>query len=97
MRRASTWSAASGAPWRSVSSATSPARPRLGYQLAGIAAMGAFTVVFALIVGVAIKATMGLRVSDEEQVEGLDLGEHDMAAYPDFQQTTIKSYQLREA
>jgi Amt family ammonium transporter len=73
----------------------SPAQ--LGYQLAGIAAMGAFTVVFALIVGIAIKATMGLRVSDEEQVEGLDLGEHDMAAYPDFQQTTIKSYQLREA
>ena len=70
---------------------------QIGYQLAGIIAMGAFTVVFALVVGVAIKATMGLRVSDEEQIEGLDLGEHDMAAYPDFQQTTIKSYQLREA
>lgn len=70
---------------------------QLGYQVAGIAAMGAFTVVFALVVGLAIKATMGLRVSDDEQIEGLDLGEHDMAAYPDFQQTTIKSYQLREA
>jgi Amt family ammonium transporter len=69
---------------------------QFGYQLAGVAAMGAFTVVFTLVVGFAIKAAMGLRVSDEEQIEGLDLGEHDMAAYPDFQQTTIKSYQLRE-
>ncbi len=70
---------------------------QFGYQLAGVAAMGGFTVVFTLVVGFAIKVTMGLRVSDEEQIEGLDLGEHDMAAYPDFQQTTIKSYQLREA
>lgn len=70
---------------------------QIGYQFAGIIAMGAFTVVFTLIVGGAIKAVMGIRVSDEEQIEGLDLGEHDMAAYPDFQQTTIKSYQLREA
>jgi len=70
---------------------------QFGYQLAGVGAMGAFTIIFALIVGLAIKATMGLRVSDDEQAEGLDLGEHDMAAYPDFQQTTIKSYQLREA
>ncbi len=70
---------------------------QIGYQLAGIAAMGVFTIVFALAVGNVIKLTMGLRVSDDEQAEGLDLGEHDMAAYPDFQQTTIKSYQLREA
>lgn len=76
-------------------SLASPAQ--FGYQLAGVAAMGGFTIVFTLIVGGILKATMGLRVSDAEQTEGLDLGEHDMAAYPDFQQTTIKSYQLREA
>jgi Amt family ammonium transporter len=61
----------------------SPAQ--IGYQLAGIAAIGAFTVVFALVVGLAIKATLGLRVSDAEQVEGLDLGEHNAECYPDFQ------------
>lgn len=66
-------------------------------QAVGIAAIGAYIVVFTFIVGGIIKATLGLRVSDDEQAEGLDLGEHDMAAYPDFQQTTIKSYQLREA
>jgi len=69
---------------------------QIGYQLAGIAAMCVFTLIFAFVVGGIIKVVLGLRVSDEEQAEGLDLGEHDMAAYPDFQQTTIKSYQLRE-
>ena len=50
-----------------------------------------------LIVFLAVKYTLGLRVSDAEQIEGLDLGEHDMAAYPDFAQTFVKSYHLREA
>jgi len=70
---------------------------QIGYQLAGIASMGAFTLVFTLVVGGIIKATMGLRVSDAEQIEGLDLGEHDMSCYPDFQPTFVKSYHLREA
>ena len=30
------------------------------------------------------KATIGLRVSDQEQIEGLDLGEHGQEAYPNF-------------
>ncbi len=55
-------------------------------------AFGASMIVFAM-----VKATVGLRVSDREQIEGLDLGEHDLAAYPDFQPTNIKSYHLREA
>lgn len=31
-----------------------------------------------------LKKTVGLRVSDREQIEGLDIGEHGMCAYPDF-------------
>ncbi|MAE61387.1 MAG: ammonium transporter [Planctomycetaceae bacterium] len=69
---------------------------QFGHQAVGVLAIGGFTVAFVAIVGFAIKATMGLRVSDAEQIEGLDLGEHDMAAYPDFQPTFIKSYHLRE-
>lgn len=65
-------------------------------QLIGIVAIGAFTLVFSFVVGGIIKAVLGLRVSDEEQIEGLDLGEHDMSCYPDFQQTYIKSYHARE-
>jgi Amt family ammonium transporter len=34
-----------------------------------------------------LKITVGLRVSDKEQIEGLDIGEHGMIAYPDFVQT----------
>jgi Amt family ammonium transporter len=50
-------------------------------QLIGIAAVGAFTVVASGIAFMAIKATIGLRVSAAEEVEGLDLGEHGMEAY----------------
>ena len=57
---------------------------QLGDQIVGILAIGAFTAVFSLIVGGALKATMGLRVNPREEVEGLDLGEHGMRAYPDF-------------
>jgi len=38
-----------------------------------------------------------LRVSEAAEYDGLDLAEHDQNAYPDFQQTMIKSYHLREA
>ncbi len=54
------------------------------HQLVGIAAIGAFTLVFAVITFLIIKAIMGLRVSEEEECGGLDLGEHGAAAYPDF-------------
>jgi Amt family ammonium transporter len=50
-------------------------------QLTGIVSIGAFTVIFCLVVGLALKATMGLRVSEQEEVEGLDIGEHGMQAY----------------
>jgi ammonia channel protein AmtB len=42
------------------------------------------------------KRTTKLRASDADEFDGLDLAEHDLAAYPDFQQTMIKSYHLRE-
>lgn len=53
-------------------------------QLIGVAAIGAFTFVFALVLFLIIKAVMGLRVSAEEETEGLDIGEHGNEAYPDF-------------
>ena len=50
-------------------------------QLIGIAAIGAFTVIFCLVVGSILKSTMGLRVSPEEEERGLDISEHGMEAY----------------
>lgn len=53
-------------------------------QLIGIAAVGVFTFAFAFVLFHLIKATLGLRVSADEETEGLDLGEHGNEAYPDF-------------
>jgi Amt family ammonium transporter len=65
-------------------------------QIVGILMVGVATVVLSAIGFLALKYTIGLRVSEAEEVEGLDLGEHDMAAYPDFNQTFIKSYHAGE-
>lgn len=54
------------------------------YQLAGVAAAGAFCVITSFIIIYALKATMGIRVSKEEEIEGLDIHEHGMDSYPDF-------------
>jgi len=42
-------------------------------------------VCFTLIVGFALKATMGLRVPEKEELQGLDIGEHGQEAYAGFQ------------
>jgi Amt family ammonium transporter len=57
----------------------------LGVQALGSAAVILFTLVVSLAFWAAIKATMGLRVSSQEEVEGLDMGEHGMEAYAGFQ------------
>jgi len=53
-------------------------------QLTGIFVIGAFCLVSSLLILFTIKKTMGLRVSKDEEVEGLDNAEHGMSAYPDF-------------
>ncbi|MBI2148997.1 MAG: ammonium transporter [Acidobacteria bacterium] len=53
-------------------------------QIYGILGVGAYVFGGALIAWTIIKAVVGLRVSREEELEGLDLGEHGNAAYPDF-------------
>lgn len=50
-------------------------------QLIGVAAYAAFTVASSFLVFGLVKKTMGLRVSEEEELEGLDAGEHGMRAY----------------
>ncbi len=53
-------------------------------QLSGVCIIGAFCLISSFIILFIIKKTMGLRVSREEEVEGLDSSEHGMNAYPDF-------------
>ena len=45
---------------------------------------GAFVFIISLIFWKIIAATVGIRVSAEEEIEGLDIGEHGNVAYPDF-------------
>ncbi|WP_339708793.1 ammonium transporter [uncultured Kriegella sp.] len=54
------------------------------YQLAGIGATGVFCLITAFIIIYALKATIGIRVSKEEELEGLDIHEHGMDSYADF-------------
>ena len=61
----------------------------LGVQFLGVFAVLAWCVVTGYILFSAIKAVVGLRVSQEEEMEGLDLGEHGARAYPDFSVSSI--------
>lgn len=54
-------------------------------QLKGIVLVGIFAFGGSLVVWLIIKAILGVRVSPEEEREGLDIGEHGNEAYPDFQ------------
>ena len=57
---------------------------QLAAQLVGIGAIIGWTVVTAGALFLAIRFTIGLRVSEAEEIEGLDIGEHGTSAYPDF-------------
>lgn len=53
-------------------------------QLIGIIAVGVFAFSFAFGLFYILKITIGVRVSSTEEIEGLDIHEHSMRAYPDF-------------
>lgn len=55
-----------------------------GTQLIGVLAYGVFTFVASLIIWGALKATIGIRVSEEEEMLGLDKAEIGVEAYPEF-------------
>lgn len=50
-------------------------------QVIGVAAIGAFVFVTSLVLFGVLKATVGLRVSEQEEIEGLDVHEHGFAGY----------------
>ncbi len=60
----------------------------LGVQLLGVITVGAFVFLSSLLVWVVIKKLVGIRVSRDEEIEGLDIGEHGNIAYPDFAPVT---------
>jgi Amt family ammonium transporter len=57
---------------------------QLFIQFMGFLAIAGFTLVFSFLVWTILKVTFGLRVSPEEEIVGLDIGEHAMEAYSGF-------------
>ena len=53
-------------------------------QLIGVACYAVFCIATSFIIIFTLKKTTGIRVSEKEEIEGLDAHEHGMDAYPDF-------------
>jgi len=65
---------------------------QLGPQLIGIAVVGVSVFVLSFAFWMVTKlVTGGIRVTEEEEIEGLDIGEHGNVAYPDFQGSSVFS------
>jgi Amt family ammonium transporter len=64
---------------------------QLGIQGIGILAYGVWAVALSFIVLGILKATMGLRVSKEVEIEGLDISEHGSIAYPGKRQRDLEN------
>ncbi len=66
-------------------------------QLIGVSGVGAFVFIVSLVFWKIIAATLGIRVPAEEEIEGLDIGEHGVVAYPDFVIVTARGSALVDA
>ena len=71
--------------WGVIAVVFNNADATIGGQLLGIGAIFAWVFVAGLIVWLILKATMGIRVSEEEEQAGVDIAETGIDAYPDFQ------------
>ena len=67
--------------WGTLAVGIFSAEHSFGTQLIGVLAYGAFTFPLALAIFYVLKATLGLRVSEEHERQGLDVSEHGMQSY----------------
>ncbi|GAB5561168.1 MAG: ammonium transporter [Synoicihabitans sp.] len=70
--------------WGTVAVAIFSDAAPIGIQIIGTLSVSAFAFVASFILATLIKVTIGIRVSADEEAEGLDIGEHGAEAYPDF-------------
>jgi len=70
--------------WGTIAVVFSNSDATIGTQLYGILAIGAFTIIVSTIIWYLIKLMIGIRVTPEEEIEGSDISEIGMEAYPDF-------------
>ncbi len=70
--------------WGTIAVVLTNPEATLGGQLTGIIAIGLFVIITSALVWIILKATMGIRVDEEAEINGLDMAELGMEAYPDF-------------
>ncbi|EIE50038.1 ammonium transporter [Salipiger aestuarii] len=70
--------------WGTIAVAFTNADASFGTQLYGIVVVGIFTLIASGVTWFVLKLVMGIRVSEEEEITGLDMGELGMEAYPEF-------------
>ncbi len=70
--------------WGTIAVVLTNSDASLGTQLYSILVVGIFTFVASGVVWFILKAIMGIRVSEEAEINGLDTAELGMEAYPDF-------------
>ncbi|GAA6208956.1 ammonium transporter [Cognatishimia sp. WU-CL00825] len=70
--------------WGTIAVVFTNSDASLGTQLYSIVVVGLFTVVTSGAVWFILKATMGIRVGEEDEINGLDMAELGMEAYPEF-------------
>jgi Amt family ammonium transporter len=74
---------AAGIPWFAHAN-SEVTWAQFGVQVVGALALFFWPFITCLILFLILKVTVGLRVSAEEEIAGLDVGEHGNIAYPDF-------------
>ena len=70
--------------WGTIAVALTNSDASFGTQIAGVVIVGAFTFIVSWIVWTVLKMIMGIRVTEEEELAGLDNAELGMEAYPEF-------------
>jgi Amt family ammonium transporter len=70
--------------WGTMAVPISNVEKSFATQAIGVVAIGAFVLVVSAVVWLAIKYTVGIRVSEEEELIGLDKAELGLEAYPEF-------------
>ena len=70
--------------WGTIAVVLTNGDASLGVQLYSILVVGIFVIVTSAVVWFILKVTMGIRVSEEDEINGLDMSELGMEAYPEF-------------
>ncbi len=76
--------------WGTIAVGVFSSSHSIATQLLGVLAYGVFCLITSFGIFSVIKTLMGLRVSEEEEIIGLDIGEHDMESYAGFQIFTVE-------